>query len=314
MDMVMGYFGLSSLLSSNYVASSLNLLAFYVVWATLILSQPPLRIELLGSFAIRIIFYWIPTLLFTLFDTLMPGLSSDLKTRRGQHVPWKDKLWIGANGMMNQVIATGIQGVIQFVYAQLLMKKTPVFNAGTTLPFPWKVATDIILLLSTREAITYVVHRFILHNKRYSFLPRCHSVHHQYAKTAPFSLKAHYAHPLDYFLLQFLPFYLPAYIRRVHLLTFFLALAIVSLESALIYSGYDIFWGLLGGTVRRVDRHYSPRGEKMDFGIWGIIDWVCGTAGGRSRPEEEGGAIDFHEEVSKEAAKQAGRLKKRLNS
>ena len=66
--------------------------------------------------------------------------------------------------------------------------------------------------------------------------------------------------------------------------------------------------------MRRIDRHYSPRGERMDFGIWGIIDWVCGTTGGRSRPEEEGGAIDVHEEVAKEVAKQKGRLRKRLNS
>lgn len=51
----------------------------------------------------------------------------------------------------------------------------------------------------------------------------------------------------------------------------------------------------------------------MDFGIWGIIDWVCGTAGGRSRPEDEGGAIDVHGEVGKEAAKQKGQLRKQLN-
>lgn len=310
----MGYFGLSSILSSNYVASSLNLLAFYMVWATLILSQPPLRVELVGSFAIRIIFYWIPTLVFTLFDTLMPGLSSDLKTRKGKHIPAREKIWIAANGLLNQIIATAIQGVIQFTYAELLMKKTPVFNAGTTLPMPWTLVTDILLLLSAREAITYIVHRYLLHNKRYPLLVRCHQIHHKYPQTAPFALKAHYAHPLDYFLLQFLPLYLPAYIRRVHLLTFFLSLAITSLESALIYSGYDVFWGLLGGTVRRIDRHYSPKGEGMDFGIWGFIDWVSGTAGGRSRPEEEGGAINVHEEVAKEVAKQKGLLKRRLNS
>jgi sterol desaturase/sphingolipid hydroxylase (fatty acid hydroxylase superfamily) len=123
-----------------------------------------------------------------------------------------------------------------------------------------------------------------------------------------FALKAHYGHPLDYFLLQFLPLYLPAYLLKVHLLTFFLTLSIVSLESALIYSGYDIFWGLLGGTVRRMDRHYCAGGEKMDFGIWGILDWVTGTAGGRSRPEEEGGAINVNAEVQKEVNKQRGRL------
>jgi Fatty acid hydroxylase superfamily len=143
-----------------------------------------------------------------------------------------------------------------------------------------------------------------MHNtRRYPQVARLHRVSHNDAKSPTFALRASYAHPLDYFLLQFLPLYLPAYLRRIHLLTFFL-LAIVSLESALIFSGYDIFWGLLGGTVRRIDRHRYPGGESKDFGIWGVLDWCCGTVGGRSRPEEEGGAIDIHKEVSREVDNQ----------
>jgi Fatty acid hydroxylase superfamily len=313
MDVIMGYFGISNVLSSTYVASSLNLLFFYLTWATLIMTQPPLRIELLGSFAMRILFYWIPTILFTAFEGLMPGLSSDLKIRSGPSVGGKDKFWIALNGLMNQVIATVIQGLIQFSYSKLLMQKSSVFDIGTTLPLPWNIATDILLLLSVREVITYTLHRFILHNtRRYKQLSRLHSFHHRFPKSPTFALKAHYAHPIDYFLLQFLPLYLPAYLRRVHLLTFFVTLAIVSLESALIYSGYDIFWGLLGGTVRRIDRHHCPGGEHKDFGIWGILDWVSGTAGGRSRPEEEGGAINVNKEVSKEVNKQKNIWEKKL--
>jgi hypothetical protein len=311
MDVITGYFGLSSILSSNYVASSLNLMFFWMTWTTLIMTQPPLRVELLGSFAVRVLFYWIPTLLFTLFEVAMPGLSSDLKIRGGPAVVEKDKFRIALNGLMNQLIATGIQGVVQFIYARLLMHKKPVFNIGTTLPFPWQIAKEIILILAVRELVTYGLHRFVLHNQqRYPRLSRLHRVHHDYAKSPTFALKAHYGHPIDYFLLQFLPLYLPAYLLRVHLLTFLLVLAIVSLESALVYSGYDIFWGLLGGTVRRVDRHHSAGGEGKDFGIWGIVDWVCGTAGGRSRPEKEGGAIDVRKEVSHKVSKQKGRFGK----
>ena len=315
MDVVMGYFGLSSVLSSTYVTSSLNLLFFYLTWTTLVMSQPPLHIELLGSFAMRILFYWIPTLLFTLFEVVMPGLSGDLKIRRGPRIAGKDVFWIGMNGLMNQVIATAIQGAVQSTYAQLLMRKVPVFDIGTTLPMPWNIVKDILLILAIREVITYVLHRHVLHNpRRFRKLSRYHCVNHNFPKTPTFALKAHYAHPLDYFLIQFLPLYLPAYLLRVHLLTFFLTTAIVSLESALIYSGYDIFWGLLGGTVRRIDRHHCPGGEKMDFGIWGILDWVSGTAGGRSRPEEEGGAIDVHAQVSREVDEKKRRLAKRLKS
>src|SRR5438552_12155706 len=124
---VLGYFGLSSILSSNYVASSLNLFFFYLTWATLVLSQPPLRLELVGSFVIRIIFYWIPTFLFTVFDGLMPGLSNDLKVRRGRPVPWRDALLITTNGVINQLIATAIQGLVHVIHAQMLMRKSPAF-------------------------------------------------------------------------------------------------------------------------------------------------------------------------------------------
>ena len=313
MDVVMGYLGLSSVLSSNYVASSLNLIFFYLTWATLVMSHPPLRVELIGSFAMRVIFYWIPTLLFTAFDQLLPGLSSHLKTRRGRHVPCRDVLRVGLTGILNQIIATAIQGLVQFTYSRLLMKKSPVFNISTTLPMPWNIVKDIFVVLIVREIITYMLHRFILHNpRRYRNFSRLHKVHHSFPKSPNFALKAHYYHPIDYFVIQFLPLYFPAYLFRLHLLTFFLTLAIVSLESALIYSGYDIFWGLLGGAVRRIDRHHCPDGDRKDFGIWGILDWCCGTAGGRSRPGEERGAIDVNREVSKEVNKQRGKLEKRF--
>jgi len=313
MDVIMGYFGLSNIISSNYVASSLNVLFFYLTWTTLIMSLPPLHIELVGSFAIRVIFYWIPTLLFTAFDNIMPQLSSDLRIRHGTLPSGRDQFWIGINGLTNQLIATAIQGLIQFAYAKLLMYKTPVFDIGTTLPMPWTLLTEVLLIFTVREILMYTLHRFVLHNpRRWRTLSRLHSIHHRHSKSPMFALRAQYAHPIDYFLLQFLPIYLPAYFRRVHLLTFFLALAIYSLESALIYSGYDVFWGLLGGTVRRIDRHHSPGGEKMDFGIWGIIDWVTGTAGGRSRPEKEGGAIDVNKEVSREVEKEKSKWKNKL--
>lgn len=96
------------------------------------------------------------------------------------------------------------------------------------------------------------------------------------------------------------------------MLTFFLTLTIASLESALKYSGYDIFWGLLGGTVRRIGRHHRPGGDCMDFGIWGVLDWCFETVGGRSRPENEGGAIDVYREASKKFNKQKERLERRF--
>ena len=281
-----------------------------MTWATLVVSQPPLRIELLGSFAMRVLFYWIPALIFTAFDRVMPTLSSDLKVRRGGDIRSRDIFWIGMNGLLNQLFATAIQGGIQFTYSQLLMRKTSVFHIGITPPLPLSIIKDILLILTIREVITYVVHRYILHNsRRFSQLSRFHNMHHQFAKYPVFALKGQYYHYIDYFLIQFCPLYLPAYLLRVHLLTFFLTLAFVSLESALTYSGYDIFWRPLGGAVRRIDRHHRPGGDRMDFGIWGILDWCCGTSGGDSR-SEKGGAMNVNRGVSKEFNRQRWRSKK----
>jgi sterol desaturase/sphingolipid hydroxylase (fatty acid hydroxylase superfamily) len=313
MDVLFGYFGLPTLFGSTYFASSLNVLFFYLTWSMLIMSHSPLEIEVVGSIAVRLIFYWIPALMFTLFELGMPGMSRDLKTRRGKKVAGDVMFSVGLYSLLNQGIATAIQGLVHAAFAYLLTPKYSLFNIGTTLPMPWNIIKDTLVILILREILTYPIHRYVLHNRRN--FPRCarlHQVHHQYAESPCFALKAHYAHPLDYLLLQFLPLYLPAYLYRLHLLTFFVILAIVSLESALIYSGYDIFWGLLGGTVRRVNRHHSPGGDDKDFGIWGIIDWTVGTAGGRSRPEEEGGAIDLDEEIFKELRKRKMKVKARF--
>jgi hypothetical protein len=155
MDVLLGYFGLPSVLSSNYIASSLNLLFFYSTWAMLVLSLPPLRVELLGSFAIRFVFYWIPTILFTAFDGLMPGLSSNLKIRRGRQIAGRDLFWVATNGLLNQGIATAIQGVIHFTYAHLLTRKTPVFDIGMILPLPWHIGKEILLIFAVRELATF---------------------------------------------------------------------------------------------------------------------------------------------------------------
>ena len=298
----MGYFGLPVLFGSTYFASSLNILFFYLTWTTLVLSHPPLGIELLGSFAVRIIFYWIPTLLFTLLELVMPGTSDDLKTRRGKHLTVDVMLWVGLITFINQVIATGIQGLLHALFVYTLAPKYPLFNIGTTLPMPWNIIKHTLIVLSLREILTYSIHRFLLHNtQRFTRLPRFHTIHHKYADSPCFALKADYAHPVDYIILQFIPLYLPAYLFRIHLLTFFFILAIVSIESAIIYSGYDIFWGLLGRTVRRIDRHHSPKGKSMDFGIWGIVDWNAGTAGGRR--SETADTIGLDEGLVKELRK-----------
>lgn len=65
---------------SSY-STSLNLLFFYLTWSTLILSNPPLKIEALGTLGIRALFYILPALGFLAFD----GTASNLAIKIKEH-------------------------------------------------------------------------------------------------------------------------------------------------------------------------------------------------------------------------------------
>ncbi|TKA32192.1 hypothetical protein B0A49_13471, partial [Cryomyces minteri] len=62
-------------------STSLNILFFYVIWTTLVLSHSPLNVEVYGSLAIRAIFYILPSLLFLAFDTAFPSLAVGVKAQ-----------------------------------------------------------------------------------------------------------------------------------------------------------------------------------------------------------------------------------------
>jgi hypothetical protein len=68
-------------------------------------------------------------------------------------------------------------------------------------------------------------------------------------------------------------------------LTWFLFLAIVSVEEVMTFSGYRTVLSLLGGATRRVDKHYEERG-KGNFATWGLVDWAHGTLAGAEEVEK----------------------------
>ena len=101
----------------------------------------------------------------------------------------------------------------------------------------------------------------------------------QHAVPAPFSLVAHYDHPIAYLIHVFLPTYLPAALFRFHLLTYLLYLAVVSLEETFAYSGYNMLPSafVLGGIARRQEKHLMG-GEYGNYGCFGLVDFAMGTS------------------------------------
>jgi hypothetical protein len=73
----------------------------------------------------------------------------------------------------------------------------------------------------------------------------------------------------------------------MHLLTYLLLLALVSLEETLTLSGYSNIPGvMLGGLARRQDLHSESRG-RGNFAPWGLIDWIHGTSIGGDVMKDE---------------------------
>ncbi|ESZ91858.1 hypothetical protein SBOR_7764 [Sclerotinia borealis F-4128] len=314
-----GYFLMPSV--STY-STSLNFLFFYMTWSTLVLSQSSLRVEVVGTLGIRLLFFIVPSFLFLLFDTVMPSLSMGVKrqgkqalpTRTGGSKTSKAKIpkWYRVVGisLFNILLGVGIQAGIETLFTGILHYKSAL-RVTTRLPMPWSLARDVVKCLLVREVsdrpmhlscctamtdilslqvLQYYPHRYILHARSSNLLSRGHKTYF-HSITSPYAFVAHYDHPASYILFRFIPIYLPAVFFRVHLLTYLVALSIVTLEETLACSGYTSIPGIiLGGISRRQDLHSESCG-KGNYASWGLLDWIHGTGPGSK------------EDVADEAAK-----------
>ena len=300
---------------SSY-STTLNFLFFYMTWAILIRSNPPLQVELLGTLAIRLLFYILPSASFLAFDSVAPTLAAGLKEHgdsalamgQEQGGPagrwWKVTLISFANVVLGILLQTGTD-----VLFTRVLRIRSALKITTALPMPWSIAKDLFLGLLLRESFTYVLHRYVLHRPR-SRLARWHE-NWQHSILAPFSFVAHYDHPLVYLVHVFMPMYVPAVALRMHLLTYHVYLIIVSLEETFAYSGYNVLPTafILGGIARRQERHLMSNGEG-NFGCFGLSDFIMGTSLGEDLVEDVVDEAD-EKQAGKKAKGKAKAIKKK---
>ncbi|KAA8912290.1 sterol desaturase [Sphaerosporella brunnea] len=285
--------------SYNSWSTSLNLLFFYITWSTLLLSHPPIKIELIGSLIIRVLCFWLPALLFLLFDVGIPSLAKNIKLqgvrglgqgRGGAKAIHRAKV-IGW-ALLNTVLAVAVQGAIEFFFTEVLGKKSAL-KISSKLPLPGELLWGVFRGIVLREISQFYIHRFVLHDES-GFLARAHQTW-QHSIAAPWSVVAQYDHPVAHVVGRALPTYLPAVLFRFHLLTWFLFLAVVSVEEVTTFSGYSTVYSMLGGATKRTDKHFEANGEG-NFAPWGLLDWMHGTTVGPDIAEDAEDAIDEHEE------------------
>ncbi|KAI0161156.1 hypothetical protein GGR52DRAFT_162655 [Hypoxylon sp. FL1284] len=281
-------------------SGSVNLLFFYMTWMTLVLSHSPLKIELVGTLAARIVFWLVPSLFFLLFDTLVPSLSESIKLYGTSSLPRRDAASLLRQVLLaafNLAFSTAVQAGISVGAGSLLGR--PLFKTSTTLPLPWQIAKHILTLYTAREVLTYYIHRFVLHSRG-----RMGKLHNSYAhhrkNAAPYALMLYTDHPLPLLFNRTLPVYLPAMIVQPHLLTYFLFTILTTLEETLSMSGYSIVPGIImGGIARRSATHYAS-GGRGNYGAWGLLDWASGTSVGKDVVE------DIQDEAEKHQVKERG--------
>lgn len=270
---------------SSY-GTSLNLLFFYMTWAILVRSNDPMRVEFLGTLGVRVLFYVLPSLGFLVFDSATPNLAISIKEHDDVALPMseenggrKGRWWkVALVSIGNVLMGVALQMGIELLFTQVLHLRS-LLKISTVVPLPWGIAKDLMLGLVLREAMTYFLHRFVLHSEEHS--PRLTKMHNswQHSLPAPFSLVAHYDHPLAYLVHVFLPMYLPAITLRMHILTFHMYLTLVSLEETFAFSGYNVLPSafILGGMARRQEKHLMGDGDG-NFSGFGLADYAMGTS------------------------------------
>ncbi|KAL5002704.1 hypothetical protein BDV10DRAFT_191473 [Aspergillus recurvatus] len=271
---------------SDY-STRINVLFFYMTWTTLVMSHNALRLELWGTLLVRLMFFFLPSIVFFIFDTAAPGTAVSFKERGEAGLPTGSKRtkptlkevkiagWAVANFALSFTLQMMLEG--------LLIKTPglrPAIQTSLSIPMPWKITTQLFWGFLAREILSYAIHRFILHSKLqvFAYIVKCHKSWYHSLRT-PFPLTAHYDHPAAYLLSTFLPMYLPALFLRFHMITFVVYIAIISLEETFVFSGYYVMPSfLLVAAARRVEGHLAADGRSY-FGRWGIVDILGGTGG-----------------------------------
>lgn len=152
---IVGFLTFSSF--SSFLGS-LNLLFFYLTWSALVLSHPPLRVELYGTLVVRIVFYLLPSLGFLIIDNTIPSLTVNLKEHGNIALAIGPKQG-GLKGRWYKVALVSIGNVIMGVLLQAAIEYviTNVFQVRSALkvtlffPMPWDIVKDLLLGLMLRD-------------------------------------------------------------------------------------------------------------------------------------------------------------------
>jgi hypothetical protein len=266
-------------------STSLSLVFVYLTWSSLVFAHDPLSLEIYGTLAVRVLFFLLPAIAFLVFDSATPSISKNIKAYGEKNLPTRlgsgQLPKITSVAIFNVLLSVALQAVVEVVFTEVFNLRS-ILKVTSFVPLPWSIAKDIVKGLALRGVLHYYIHRHFLHS--YESPLRTWHLQWQHSVQLPFSLASAYDHPVCHLLTNWLPDFLPAYLFRFHVLTWHIFVAITSLETLFINSGYAVLPSsiVLAGMARRTDAHFitaaSSKEASCNFGHWGILDFVFGTS------------------------------------
>lgn len=262
----------------DYLAPALGDLSRQM-WTQLIQSVSPKTLITLGSLLVQFSVYVlasVPSILCYSFPSLTSRWRLQTPGENAPRLPADYPNWSNFLSVFRLVAFShfGIFYPLIFtLYYQIPSISSLPMDYESLPPF-LTLVFQMVASLVIEDCYHYFMHRGLHHPSIYG---KIHKLHHTY--TAPFSLCAEYAHPMETAILGF-GFFIPCLVFCRHLGWFYLWLAVRTAQACDSHSGYNIwtpFWLIpgYGGALYHDFHHKQFVGNYASSFIW--WDWLFGT-------------------------------------
>lgn len=136
--------------------TSMNLLFFTLNWYILLLTHPPLQVEIIGISLVQLLLYLLPGLLFLGLDAGVPSLASAVKTQgdlslpvRGGRGARKRVAKIVGWSVFNVALGVAVLGGLETLLTKVLLTRHAL-SLSKTMPMPYAILKSVALLLAIR--------------------------------------------------------------------------------------------------------------------------------------------------------------------
>jgi hypothetical protein len=136
--------------------TSMNLLFFTLNWYILLLTHPPLQVEIIGISLVQFLLYLLPGLLFLGLDAGVPSLAAAVKTQgdlslpiRGGKGARKRVAKIVGWSIFNVALGVALLGGLETLLTKVLLTRHAL-SLSKTMPMPYAILKSVALLLAIR--------------------------------------------------------------------------------------------------------------------------------------------------------------------